>query len=78
MFVGLVIGGGSCFLLVPVIFWPGRRGRRSLYDRLGEPGWIVWAFAVLLLGIMLYWMLTTRATVRRSDGFMLRDHFLQL
>jgi hypothetical protein len=52
--VGLVVGGASCLLLVPVVFWPGRRGRPSLYEVWGEPDRIAWVFIVPLAGAILF------------------------
>jgi hypothetical protein len=51
-------------LLVPVVFWPGRRGHPSLYSLLGEPDWMVWVFIVPFTGAILFQFGTTRATGR--------------
>ncbi len=47
-FVGLVVGFGLCVLLVPLVFWPGRRQPRSFWDQLGHPGWVGWIFVAAL------------------------------
>ncbi len=70
--VGLVIGVGLCVLLVPVVFWPSRRVPRSLFEQMGEPGWIGWLFLGVLGGTAFLWALTTRVRLRNasiSDSF---------
>ncbi len=67
-FVGLAVGGGLCVLLVPVIFWPGRRIPRSLFDQIGQPGWIGWLFVVALLVPAIIGALTTRLHLRASES----------
>jgi hypothetical protein len=73
--VGVVLGGASCLLLFPIIFWPGRRGRPSLYDRWGEPDWIAWMFIAPLVGAIVFRIALTRATVRDAGKGQLPDHF---
>ena len=65
--VGLVLGGLLSFLLVPVIFWPGRRGRPSLYEGLGEPAWIGRLFLVAFLGTAVVMCLRTKARLYYTD-----------
>lgn len=65
--VGLVIGAGLCVLLVPVVFWPSRRVPRSLFEQMGEPGWIGWLFLAVLTGTALVWALTSRVSWRDGD-----------
>lgn len=76
--VGLVVGGVLCLLLIPIVFWPARRGRPSLYDRLGEPGWITYVFIAPVVGAILYQIAATRATVRDSGLVELPAHFYDL
>lgn len=66
--VALVIAAVSCVVLFPVVFWPGRRGRPSLYDHLGQPGWIAWVFISLFVGAVLVAILGTRVSLRLTTG----------
>lgn len=66
--VGLVIGGLLSFLLVPVIFWPGRRRRPSLYEAFGEPAGIGRAFLVAFLGTAVVMCLRTKAHLYYTDS----------
>ncbi len=66
-FVGLVFGFGLCVLLVPLLFWPGRRQPRSFWDQLGHPGWVGWIFVAVLAGSALVGLFTTRVTFRYRD-----------
>jgi hypothetical protein len=66
-FVGLVVGFGLCLLLVPLVFWPGQRQPRSMWDQLGHPGWGSWIFVAALAGSALIGLFTTRVTFRYRD-----------
>jgi hypothetical protein len=60
--VGLLAGAAFAFLLIPAVFWPGRRTRgRSLYDALRHPDWIGYIFLAAWLGTAVIMMLRTKA-----------------
>jgi hypothetical protein len=62
--VGLGVGAIVAFLLIPVVFWPGRRGRsrgRSVYDALGNPAWVGFLFLAVLIGTAVIMALRTKA-----------------
>ncbi len=47
--VGLVLGGIACIALIPIIFWPGRRTQRAIFNETSDTGWALWLFAGVLL-----------------------------
>jgi O-antigen/teichoic acid export membrane protein len=72
-FVGLLIAGGICFLLVPTFFWPSRHApspaaERGFYQK--HPHEVPWIFATIAVFILLSWTATTRAVLRGQEGRM--------
>jgi hypothetical protein len=47
--VGLVLGGIACVALIPIVFWPGRRTQRAVFDETSDANWALWLFAGTLL-----------------------------
>lgn len=65
---GLVVGAIFAFILFPLVYWPGRRGRRpSLYNSLGQPDWIGYLFAAVWLGTAIIMALRTKARLYYRD-----------
>lgn len=48
-FIGLLLGGIACVALIPIIFWPGRRTQRAIFNEISDTGWALWLFAGVLL-----------------------------
>jgi hypothetical protein len=77
LLVGLIVGAGLCVVLVPVVFWPFGGGP-SFYDGVGKPDWVGWVFVATLVAPMLYWVVTTRASIRVPPGMEMPEYFYQL
>lgn len=65
--VGLFVGAVFAFFLFPIAYWPGRRGRPSLYDSLDQPGWFRYIFAAAWLGTAIVIALRTKARLYYRD-----------
>lgn len=48
-FVGLLLGGIACVALIPIVFWPGRRTQRAIFNEISDTNWALWLFAGALL-----------------------------
>lgn len=48
-FIGLLLGGIACVALTPIIFWPGRRTQRPIFNEISDTSWALWLFAGVLL-----------------------------
>jgi hypothetical protein len=63
----LLLGAVVCFLLVPVVYWPGRRGKKSVFEAWGQPEWMGTFFLTVWVGTAVVMMMRTKARVYHAD-----------